>query len=106
MNKCEEFFKALSDETRQRILSILEKREMSVSEIAEALNISQPNASHHLNVLRVTGLVNNKRKGQQIYYSFNKDWFRSCCGDFLSMYECCRDFLQKYEIVQRRLPRS
>ena len=94
MNKCEEFFKALSDETRQRILSTLEKREMSVSEIAEALKISQPNASHHLNVLRVTGLVNNERKGQQIYYSFNKDWFRSCCSDFLSMYECCGDFLK------------
>ena len=106
MNKCEEFFKALSDETRQRILSILEKREMSVSEIAEVLKISQPNASHHLNVLRVTGLVNNKRKGQQIYYSFNKDWFRSCCGDFLSMYECCGDFLEKYEIVERKSPLS
>ncbi len=106
MNKCEEFFKALSDETRRRVLSILEKKEMTVSEIAEALRISQPNASHHLNVLRVTGLVNNRRKGQQIYYSFNKDFFRSCCGDFLSMYECCRDFLEKYEIVERKSPES
>ncbi len=106
MRKEAKTFKALSDETRQRILSTLERGEMSVSEIAEALEISQPNASHHLNVLRMAGLVNNQRKGQQIYYSFSKDCFRSCCGDFLSKYECCRDFLEKYEIVERKPPQS
>jgi len=96
MMRCDEFLKALSDDTRRRILGILEKGEMSVSEIVEALKITQPNASHHLNILRVAGLVNNRRRGQQIYYSFNRDWFRSCCGDFLSLFECCRDFLKNY----------
>lgn len=95
MNICEDFFKALSDQTRQRILRILEKGEMSVNEIAEALQITQPNASHHLNVLKVAGLVNSRREGQQIYYSFNKEMFRNCCGDFLSMYECCSAFMGK-----------
>jgi hypothetical protein len=50
----------------------------------------------------MSGLVVRKRRGQEIYYSFNKDWFRECCKDFFSLFECCKDFFEKYRIVKRR----
>ena len=88
MKTCDEFFKVLSDTTRQKLLRLLEKKQMNVTEITRALKTSQPNVSHHLNVLRTAGLVVKERKGQEIYYSLNREWFRKCCGDFLSMFEC------------------
>lgn len=102
MSKCEEFFKILSDGTRQNLLRLLEKREMNVTEIAKALKTTQPNVSHHLNVLKTGGLVTNKRRGQEIYYSLNKGWFKKCCGDFLSMFGCCIDFFKEYKIVKKK----
>jgi DNA-binding transcriptional ArsR family regulator len=100
MTKCEDFFKALSDETRQSILKMLERKQMCVCEIAQAFDVSQPTISHHLDILKRAGLIESKRKGQNIYYSFNKDWFKECCGDFLSMFDCCTDFLKIRKIVK------
>lgn len=101
MVKCEDFFKALSDETRQKILKMLEPKEMCVYEIAKAFEVSQPTISHHLDILKRTGLISSKRRGQNIYYSLNKDCFKRCCGDFLSMFECCTDFLKSHKIVKK-----
>lgn len=106
MHKCDDFFKALSDDTRQKLLRMLEKSEMNVGEIAKNLKTTQPNASHHLNVLRAAGLVVNTRRGQQIYYSLNKDWLKKCCGDFLSMFECCIDYFNTHKIVKRKFGKN
>jgi len=101
MLKCEDFFKALSDETRQRILKMLERKQMCVSEIAKDFKVSQPTISHHLDILKRAGLIGSKRNGQNIYYFLNKDWFKECCGDFLSMFECSADFLKTHKIVKK-----
>jgi ArsR family transcriptional regulator len=100
MTKCEDFFKALADETRQTILKMLERKEMCVCEILQAFDVSQPTISHHLDILKRAGLIESKRKGQNIYYSLNKDWFRECCSDFLSTFECCADFAKTRNIVK------
>ncbi len=63
------FFKALGDETRMRILKLLEVREMCVCEVMVALGLTQPTASHHLGILENSGLVKNRREGQWIFYS-------------------------------------
>jgi len=97
-SKCAEFFKTLSDENRQRIIEMLEHNDMCVSEIVEDLGLSQPTISHHLNILKNAGLVTAKKKGQQTYYSLNKNWFKECCKDYLSMFECCRDLFKDYKI--------
>ena len=94
MVQCDDFFKALSDETRQCILRMLEGGPMCVSEIAKKFQVSQPTVSHHLDILKRSGLVVSKRKGQNIYYSMKKDRFVDCCSDFLSMFACCSDFLK------------
>ena len=63
------FFKALSDENRIRILKLLLVREMCVCEIMIALNITQPNLSHHLRILENQRLVNRRKKGKWAYFS-------------------------------------
>jgi ArsR family transcriptional regulator len=101
MTKCDDFFKALSDETRQSILRMLEQREMCVCEIVGAFDVSQPTISHHLDILKRAGLIESKRKGQNIYYSLNKDWFKECCCDFLSMFECCLDMVKTDKVAEK-----
>ena len=101
MTKCDDFFKALSDETRQSILKMLEQREMCVCEIVGAFDVSQPTISHHLDILKRARLIESKRKGQDIDYSLNRDWFKECCCDFLSMFECCVDMVKTDNIPEK-----
>lgn len=63
------FFKALADETRLRILKLLERREMCVCEVMVALGLTQPTASHHLGILENAGLVKNRKGGKWVFYS-------------------------------------
>lgn len=62
-------FKALSDETRLRILGLLEVREMCVCEVMVALDLTQPTASHHLGLLENAGLVKARKEGKWVFYS-------------------------------------
>jgi len=62
-------FKALADETRLKILMLLDMREMCVCEIMVALNLTQPTASHHLGILETVELVKDRREGKWIFYS-------------------------------------
>jgi len=62
-------FKALSDETRLRIMVLLTERELCVCQIEEALDLSQVKVSRHLTVLRYSGLVENRQDGIWVYYS-------------------------------------
>ena len=57
---------ALADPRRILILYALDEKPSNVSDIAEALGISQPTASRHLNLLRERGLVTAKREGQSV----------------------------------------
>ena len=68
-------FKALSDSTRRRILELLTERDMTAGEIADCFDISKPSISHHLSVLKASGLVLDERRGQNIVYSLNMTVF-------------------------------
>jgi ArsR family transcriptional regulator, arsenate/arsenite/antimonite-responsive transcriptional repressor len=61
-------FKALSDESRLRILKMLESRPLCVCEIQYVLKGSQPNVSHHLKTLSEAGLLDSKKDGLWISY--------------------------------------
>ncbi len=70
-------FKALSDETRLRIVKLLEQRELCVCDIVAALAIVQPKASFHLGVLKEAGLVRDRKAGKWIHYRLDEtDLFR------------------------------
>jgi len=64
--------KALSDETRLRILSLLLVRECCVCEVMEVLGISQTRASRNLNMLLDSGFLRVRRDGLWAYYSIDK----------------------------------
>jgi ArsR family transcriptional regulator, arsenate/arsenite/antimonite-responsive transcriptional repressor len=61
-------FKALGDETRLRIVALLSHGELCVCHLESALEISQPNASRQLGVLRNAGIVESRREGSWVYY--------------------------------------
>jgi ArsR family transcriptional regulator len=65
-------FKALSDETRLKILSLLKDGEACVCDIADTLGMTQPNISFHLSMLKESGLINDRKNGRWIHYSLNE----------------------------------
>ena len=71
-------FKALSDETRIRILNVLQERECCVCEVMQALDISQPRASRHLAILKNAGLVKSVKEGLWKVYSIDEKEMDSC----------------------------
>ena len=68
LRKSSDFFKALGDESRLKMLHLLEKRDMCVCELVAALESAQPTTSHHLKVLENAGLIERKRKGKWVFY--------------------------------------
>ncbi len=66
-----EIFKALSDETRTKILYLLAEGELCVCDLADILGMSLPAISHHLRLLRTMRLVKYRRQGKQAYYSLD-----------------------------------
>jgi len=68
-DKQSRFFKALADETRLRIVKLLEVREMCVCEVMVALGLTQPTASHHLGILENAGFVEDRKEGKWVFYS-------------------------------------
>ncbi len=64
--------KALSDETRLRLLKVLLERECCVCEVMQALDISQSRASRNLGILQDAGFLKARRDGVWMLYSV--DW--------------------------------
>jgi ArsR family transcriptional regulator len=86
MRKAVKVFRALSDETRIRLIKLLEDAgEVCVCDIMKAMDISQTRASRNLNILKEAGLVSDRRDKRWIYYSVNKKTADECCGDVLKV---------------------
>jgi ArsR family transcriptional regulator len=62
-------FRALGDETRLRIVALLSHGELCVCHLETALDLSQPNVSRQLGILRAAGVVDARRDGSWMYYS-------------------------------------
>lgn len=62
-------YKALSDETRLKILKLLENGELCVCDLVAAFNTVQPKISFHLSILKETGLIKDRKDGKWSYYS-------------------------------------
>jgi len=70
--KMEMILKAMSDETRLKILSYLSKDTYCGCELVEFLQMSQPAVSQHLKRLREAGITQEEKKGRWVYYTLNK----------------------------------
>jgi ArsR family transcriptional regulator, arsenate/arsenite/antimonite-responsive transcriptional repressor len=77
------FAKAISDDTRQKIMSECCCCWLSVDEIVEKMEVSQPTVSHHLAILREAGLVNIREEGKQTFYTLNQERVAYCCGQLM-----------------------
>ena len=74
----EELFKALSNINRLTLVYILASGQMekvSVTEMAEKMGLTQPAASQHLKILKTAKILNAKKQGNYIYYTFNHNAF-------------------------------
>ena len=67
-------FRALSDETRLRMMKLLMKRELCVCEIMQAMEISQSRASRNLGVLEDAGILRSWREGSWVHYALDEAW--------------------------------
>ena len=77
MDELATIFKALSDETRLRIIKLLEHGELCVCDITAALDMVQPKVSFHLSSLKEAGFIKNRKQGKWTHYSLSdKDLFR------------------------------
>ena len=76
-------FKALSDETRLRILNLLLERECCVCEVMQVLNISESRASRNLSFLYDAGFLRLRREGLWALYSIDREGLKSHYTDLL-----------------------
>ena len=77
------FAKAISDDTRQKIMSECCCCWISVGDIVEKMDVSQPTVSHHLAILRDAGLVDIREEGKQTFYTLNQERVAYCCGQLM-----------------------
>ena len=72
-DECAKILKALGDDSRLKIVRLLLQGERSVSDIVRMLEMGQPQASHHLAILRASGLVDTRREGNRIINFINPE---------------------------------
>ncbi|MCL2555461.1 MAG: metalloregulator ArsR/SmtB family transcription factor [Firmicutes bacterium] len=66
-------FKAMGDETRLKILSMLTRGQTCACKILEAFNFTQPTLSYHMRQLTDSGLVEAEKRGKWVHYSICKE---------------------------------
>lgn len=88
--------KALSDETRLRILNLLLERECCVCEVMQVLSISQSRASRNLGILESAGFLRSRRIGTWMLYSMDR---QRANQEILSLAELLKDSLVNDEVL-------
>lgn len=66
-------FKILGDQTRTKILSVIEKQELNVSSISELVGLPISAISHQLRILRQAKLIKPRKAGKEVFYSLDDD---------------------------------
>jgi len=72
--------KALSDETRYKIVNLLVKHDLCVGALAARLNISESLVSQHLKILREAGIVKGDKRGYYTHYYVNRKVLTECAN--------------------------
>ena len=85
-----QFFKALANENRLKLLGILADRECGVEELATLLGVKAPTVSHHLSILAELGLVQMRREGNDHLYRLDVDGLHGMSREVLSSFQAER----------------
>ncbi len=100
-----QFFKCLSDETRLRCVTLMQKEgKLCVCELTTALDLSQPKISRHLASLRQCGLLQDSREGQWVFYQINPnmpDWTGPLLKNALQAVESTTVFKEDLQRLQK-----
>lgn len=96
-------FRALADPNRRRLLDMLLASERSVRDMTDALDISQPAVSQHLQQLREAGLVTDRKEGRSRIYSVDPEPLTDA-AEWLSKYEefWDRSFEKLADLLKRK----
>jgi ArsR family transcriptional regulator, arsenate/arsenite/antimonite-responsive transcriptional repressor len=74
LNFSTQFFKALADEARMRILFLIrENEEMCISDLELILNFTQAKTSRHISYLKNSGILNVKKVDQWVFYYIKEE---------------------------------
>jgi len=86
-----EGLRAIAHEVRLSVLCHLMQGPMCVQELMEATGSSQSNLSQHLSKMRLMGILENEKRGQQVYYRIANPAFKGLVAALQSIY-CPEDF--------------
>jgi ArsR family transcriptional regulator len=97
MKEIARIFKALSDETRLRILYLLLKGELCICDLMEVLELPQSKVSRHMAYLKNAGFVDDRREAVWVYYTLiePKNKVHAC------QLKCLAECFDDYEILKR-----
>ncbi|RNC63041.1 MAG: Transcriptional repressor SdpR [Candidatus Dichloromethanomonas elyunquensis] len=97
MSPYNDTFKALADPNRREIIRLLKEKRLTAGEIADQFDISKPSISHHLNLLKHAGLVDDERKGQNIIYALNTSVAEDIMRMILDLFNWDNDKKNEFE---------
>lgn len=103
MKKLINFFRAMGEDTRVKIISMLLEEEMCICELIEELKLSQSAVSHHVKILKQAELVNDRRNGKWTFYSIDKSGFEA---HLKSLQEKFVEPVKNYEYLIKKEPKA
>ena len=87
MASIHQVMKALSDNTRRDILSLLRKQgRLSAGDISACFNMTQATVSHHLSLLTEAELITSEKKGKYIYFEINTTVVQELLAYIMNMF--------------------
>jgi ArsR family transcriptional regulator len=95
--------KALSDETRLRILNLLLERECCVCEVMQVLGISQSTASRGISALYNAGFLKRRREGTWVFFSINTENVPRYCSEIVGAVKEALNSNQSYRSERERI---
>ena len=99
--KISNIMKVVADENRLRILAVLKNHSLCVGEIQTVLNITQSNASKHLEKLKAGGLIKAEKDAQWIYYKISEEKL----NEHPFLYELLYKSLETEDVIREDLNR-
>ncbi|MBT2723756.1 winged helix-turn-helix transcriptional regulator [Bacillus sp. ISL-46] len=89
-DEIQSFLKALASEKRQEIMFLfLDRKEVTVNQVAELVGISQSTASEQLSILKKAGLLFSRKEGKGVFYSTNKNKIMELLQDLNKLLIAC-----------------
>ncbi len=90
-DKIQQLGKGISSPSRYKIIEVLMSGSTTVTELVSKVKLSQPAVSQHLSTLKACGLVESKKKGQEVFYSINAAYMLFILKHLTSDIERCKE---------------